>query len=115
MATRRRGAPFHGGHCQPNWQQSCFGSRRKLGTSCRGELSSNHTEDHELSMLSLHLLQNCMVYVNTLMLQQILSRPHWVEHLTARDRQALTPLFWEYVNPYGRQELDMQTRIAALA
>ena len=32
----------------------------------RGELASNRTEDHELSMLSLHLLQNCMVYINTL-------------------------------------------------
>jgi TnpA family transposase len=41
----------------------------------RGELSSNRHEDHEISMLSLHLLQNCMVYVNTLMVQQILARP----------------------------------------
>lgn len=81
----------------------------------RGEMSSNRTEDHELSMLSLHLLQNCMVFVNTLMLQQVLARPHWANRLTARDRHALTPLFWEHVNPYGRQELDMRTRIAALA
>ena len=81
----------------------------------RGEMSSNRREDHEISMLSLHLLQNCMVYVNTLMLQQVLARPQWAGRLTARDRQALTPLFWEHVNPYGRQELDMGTRIAALA
>jgi TnpA family transposase len=81
----------------------------------RGELSSNRAEDHELSMLSLHLLQNCMVYVNTLMLQQILARTHWANRLTARDRQALTPLIWEHVNPYGRYELDMRTRIAALS
>ena len=80
----------------------------------RGEMSSNRAEDHELSMLSLHLLQNCMVFVNTLMLQQVLARPHWAERLTARDRHALTPLFWEHVNPYGRQELNMRTRIAAL-
>jgi len=33
------------------------------------------SEDNELSMLALHLLQNCMVYINTLMLQQILARP----------------------------------------
>ena len=26
----------------------------------------------------------------------------------------LTPLIWEHVNPYGRYELDMRTRIAAL-
>ncbi len=80
------------------------------------EVGLLHAEDHELSMLSLHLLQNCMVFVNTLMLQQALSRPDWAaERLTARDRHALTPLFWEHVNPYGRQELDMLTRIAALA
>lgn len=32
----------------------------------RGELVSNRSEDHEVSMLALHLLQNCMVYINTL-------------------------------------------------
>jgi len=78
----------------------------------RGELSSNRREDHELSMLSLHLLQNCMVYINTLMVQQILDRPHWQNRLTARDLHALTPLIWGHINPYGRFELDMQTRIA---
>ena len=41
----------------------------------RGELVSNRREGHEISMLSLHLLQNCMVYINTLMLQQILAQP----------------------------------------
>jgi hypothetical protein len=40
----------------------------------RGEMSSNRSEDHELSMLSLHPLQNCMVYVSTLMPQQVLAR-----------------------------------------
>src|ERR1019366_3377581 len=54
----------------------------------RGELSSNRREDHELSMLSLHLLQNCMVYINTLMVQQILDRPHWKNRLTMRDLHA---------------------------
>ena len=38
----------------------------------RGEMVSNRREDHEISMLALHLLQNCMVYINTLMLQQVL-------------------------------------------
>ncbi len=81
----------------------------------RGEVSSNRREDQELSMLSLHLLQNCMVFVNTLMVQQVLARPAWKGRLTARDLHALTPLFWRHVNPYGRFEFDMRTRIAALA
>jgi TnpA family transposase len=80
----------------------------------RGELASNRHEDHELSMLSLHLLQNCMVFVNTLMLQQVLARPHWSDRLTPRDQQAITPLIWDHVNPYGRYELDMDSRIPIL-
>ncbi len=77
----------------------------------RGEFSSNRREDQELSMLSLHLLQNCMVYVNTLMVQQVLARTAWKGRLTPRDLHALTPLFWGHVNPYGRFDLDMRTRL----
>jgi TnpA family transposase len=77
----------------------------------RGEMVSNRREDHEISMLALHLLQNCMVYINTLMLQQVLARPRWSAGLTARDSRALTPLIWEHVNPYGRFELDMEARL----
>ena len=55
-----------------------------------------------------------MVFVNTLMLQQVLARPHWDDRLTERDLTALTPLIWEHVNPYGRFELDMNARITAL-
>jgi len=62
-------------------------------------------------MLSLHLLQNCLVYINTLMLQQVLKQPHWAKRLTAVDLRAITPLIWEHVNPYGRFELDMETRL----
>jgi hypothetical protein len=51
---------------------------------------------------SLHLLQNCMVYINTLMQQQVLAQPQWSGKLIARDLRALTPLIWEHVNPYGR-------------
>jgi TnpA family transposase len=78
----------------------------------RGEMVSNRREDHEISMLALHLIQNCMVYINTLMIQTVLARPHWQERLTPRDYAALTPLIWEHVNPYGRFELDMSTRLA---
>jgi TnpA family transposase len=77
----------------------------------RGEMTSNRREDQEISMLSLHLLQNCMVYVNTLMLQEVLAQPNWQGRLTETDLRALTPLIWEHVNPYGRFELDMTTRL----
>ena len=63
-------------------------------------------------MLALHLIQNCMVYINTLMIQSVLERPRWQRDLTSRDYAALTPLIWAHVNPYGRFELDMDTRLA---
>ena len=47
-------------------------------------------------------------------LQRVLARPHWAGRLNARDLHALTPPIWEHVNPYGRFDLDMDTRIAAL-
>ena len=77
----------------------------------QGEMVTNRREDQEISMLALHLLQNCMVYINTLMLQQVLARPQWTEKLTPRDLRALTPLIWEHVNPYGRFDLDMNVRL----
>ena len=41
----------------------------------------------------------------------ILEKPEWAHKLTPRDFAALTPLIWEHVNPYGRFELDMNTRL----
>ena len=41
----------------------------------------------------------------------LLAQPHWQGRLTATDLRALTPLIWEHVNPYGRFELDMTTRL----
>ncbi len=40
-----------------------------------GEMASNRADDQEISMLSLHLLQLTLVYINTLMIQQILAEP----------------------------------------
>ena len=42
----------------------------------RGEMVSTCRDDHQISMLALHLLQNCRVYINTLMLQQMLTQSH---------------------------------------
>jgi hypothetical protein len=46
------------------------------------------------------------------MMQQVLKRSHWEQRLTAVDLRAITPLIWEHVNPYGRFELDMESRLA---
>ncbi|MBY0463242.1 MAG: Tn3 family transposase [Alphaproteobacteria bacterium] len=75
------------------------------------EISSNNTNDQELSLLCLHLLQVCMVYINTILIQTALSDPKWVLILKTDDRRALSPLFHAHVNPYGLLSLDMNTRI----
>ena len=77
-----------------------------------GQIATNNIEDQELSILCLHLLQVCMVYINTLIIQQILSQPHWRNKLTPEDYRALTPLFSGHINPYGIFPLDFSKRIS---
>ena len=77
-----------------------------------GEVATNRLEDQEIAVLSLHLVQACLVYINTLMLQQVLDEPHWLEKMTPEDYRALTPLIYHHVNPYGVFELDMKKRLA---
>jgi Tn3 transposase DDE domain len=57
------------------------------------------------------LLQACLVYMNTLMVQEVLAEPQWSERMTEADWRGLTPLFYRHVNPYGRFDLDMAQRI----
>ena len=80
-----------------------------------GELASNRQEDQEVSMLALHLLQISMVYINTLMIQQVLTDQAWWERMQPDDLRALTPLIYAHINPYGRFDLDMQKRLHLMA
>ncbi len=76
-----------------------------------GEISTNRLDDQEIAVLSLHLLQNCMVYINTLMIQQALSQDKWYDIMVPEDFRALTPLIYNHINPYGSFDLDMDSRI----
>lgn len=80
-----------------------------------GEIATNRLDDQEASVLALHLLQVSMVYVNTLMIQKILSEPRWRNTMESRDYQALSPLVYAHVNPYGIFELDMAKRLQIAA
>jgi Tn3 transposase DDE domain len=63
-------------------------------------------------MLALHLLQICLVYVNTLMIQRVLTEPDWTQRMLPDDLRALTPLIYAHVTPYGTFRLDMNQRLA---
>jgi TnpA family transposase len=77
-----------------------------------GEFATNQLENQELSVLSLHLLQICLVYINTLMIQRVLQQKHWSGKLTPEDQRALTPLIYSHVTPYGTFRLDMNERLS---
>lgn len=76
-----------------------------------GEFNTNRREGQELTMLSLHLLQISLVYIQTLLLQQLLADPAWMNKMTKEDLRALTPLIYSNVNPYGTIRLDMTERL----
>ncbi len=77
-----------------------------------GELSTNKWEDQELAVLALHLLQISLVFIQTLMIQQVLTEPEWMNTMTREDLRGLTPLIYSNVNPYGLIRLNMKERLA---
>lgn len=76
-----------------------------------GEIATNRVDEQEVSALALHLLQASLVYVNTRMLQTVLVEPKWAGRMTPEDYRGLTPLIYSHVNPYGRFDLDLNSRI----
>ena len=61
-------------------------------------------------MLALHLLQLSLVYINTLMIQQVLAEPAWAGRLNTQDLRGITPLIYQ-----PRQSLRQLSAGPALA
>ncbi|WP_433345020.1 Tn3 family transposase [Microtetraspora malaysiensis] len=76
-----------------------------------GTLPGSDKEHQEVSMLSLHLLQSALVFINTLLVQSVLKDPAWQKRLTDADRRGLSPLFWSNANLYGTIDIDMRRRL----
>lgn len=75
------------------------------------DISTNILEQQEICLLCLHLLQSCIVYINTIMLQDVLRDNEFLLLMGENEYRALTPLFYRHINPYGRFELDFSTRL----
>lgn len=71
------------------------------------EIKSNDPEVQELTVLCLHLLQNALVLVNTVVVERVLHDEGYIGQMPADDLNALTPLFTSNVNPYGDIHLDL--------
>jgi len=76
-----------------------------------GDIATNRRDEQELSVLCLRVLQAALVYVNTLMVQDVLDDDTWADRLTDADRRGLNPLFWTHVVPYGEVRLNMSRRL----
>jgi TnpA family transposase len=76
-----------------------------------GDIATNRRDEQELSVLCLRVLQAALVYVDTLMVQDVLADDGWAAQLTDADRRGRTPLFWTHVAPYGKVKLDMSSRL----
>lgn len=70
-------------------------------------MACNRADDQEISMLSLHLVQLSLVYVNTLMIQQVLAEPAWGQlkkgrstYLCATDRGPLRKRTFKHGKPF---------------
>ncbi|WP_439951671.1 Tn3 family transposase [Actinomadura kijaniata] len=76
-----------------------------------GTIPGSDKEHQEVSMLSLHLLQSALVFINTLLVQSVLKDPAWQQRLTEADKRGLSPLFWSNANLYGSIDIDMERRL----
>ena len=76
-----------------------------------GDFTAGRVALQEISMLCLHLLQISLVYINTLLIQQVLAAPEWMQKMGPDELRALTPLIYAHVNPYGIFRLDMAERL----
>jgi TnpA family transposase len=75
-----------------------------------GDIPANRRDEQELSVLCLRVLQAAVVYLNTLMIQDVLNEG--LTELSPDDLRGLTPLFWTNIAPYGEVRLNMSTRLA---
>ncbi len=73
----------------------------------QGIFATNSRAQQEISTLCLQLLQNCLMLINTLLVQRTIEQHQLLDQFSEADRRALTPLFYEHVNPYGLFALDL--------
>ncbi len=76
----------------------------------RYELSSNNPMIQEMTVLSLHLLQNALILVNTMLLDKVIIGYNFFERMSEKDFRSLTPLYTSNINPYGTFSLDLNKK-----
>jgi hypothetical protein len=104
LASRETLREIHEGlNVVENWNATndfiCYGRQ--------GELATNSREQQEVVTLSLQLLQNCLMLINTILVERAIEQEALWGRLSVEDLRALTPLFHGHINPYGQFSLDL--------
>jgi TnpA family transposase len=104
LASRETQREIHEGlNVVENWNATndfiCYGRQ--------GELATNSREQQEVVTLSLQLLQNCLMLINTILVERTIEQEALWGRLSVEDLRALTPLFHGHINPYGQFSLDL--------
>jgi TnpA family transposase len=73
----------------------------------QGVFATNSREHQEISTLSLQLLQNCLMLINTILVERTIEKEQMMNRLSIEDLRALSPLFYEHINPYGVFQIDL--------
>lgn len=94
-----------------NVVESWNGANIQIHYGKAGDIASNRRDEQEMSVLCLHATQAAMVYINTLMIQDVLAEDEWSEIFTSEDYRGLTPLIWSHVAMHGEFKLNMNSRL----
>ena len=94
-----------------NVVESWNGANAQIHYGKAGDIATNRRDEAEMTMLCLHILQAAMVYVNTLMIQEVLADPAWAATLGPEEYRGLTPLTWAHVAMHGEFKLNMTNRL----
>lgn len=94
-----------------NVVESWNGANAQIFYGKAGDIASNRRDEQEMSVLCLHIVQAAMVYINTLMIQDVLAEPEWAATFGPTDYRGLTPLMWAHVAMHGEFKLNMNSRL----
>lgn len=75
--------------------------------SSAGELTSNSREEQEITVLSLQLPQNCLMLINTILVERTIERQRLWKRLKQEHFRGIAPLFYSHINPHGKFDLDL--------
>ncbi|MBF0398926.1 MAG: Tn3 family transposase, partial [Desulfobacterales bacterium] len=74
----------------------------------KSEIQTNDPNMQELIILCIHLLQNALILVNTILIERVILTNGFFNKMQPEDFYSLTPLFTTNINPYGYFSLNFE-------